>query len=311
MVIKSYPVSILEDTTASLILNSLRLVPKRIKYWGVLIIVRAWSLIAVRQRRVGAQNLKLAFPELNGTKRRAILKGEFESLTRTIKSLDDLATITRENYTDFIEQTSDKEFLSQYKRIQDSGRGRIIIGAHLGNWEMLAFTYPMLFEPLHFISRHLDNPLLHERLTRIRTRLGNVQIDKRKSAVTILRILKKGGAVGMLSDVNAVDAEGVFVPFFGMLASTNKGPAMLALRADVPLIPIFSVWDKRIGKYVVVHGRVIEPISTGDVEDDVRLLTAEYTAEIESCIRKYPDQWLWIHRRWKNRPPGETDIYAR
>ena len=127
----------------------------------------------------------------------------------------------------------------------------------------------------------------------------------------MLRILRKGGAVGVLPDVNSSEHDGVFVPFFGIPACTTKGLAMLSLRSNAVIIPIFAAWNASTGRYGLVHGDIIEPEYTGDLESDIRVVTAALTGEIEKCIRVFPDQWLWIHKRWKTRPPGEKDIYAR
>lgn len=307
---KSPTLSRFEDAVAALMLNSLKVLPTsvgRLAGGGAL---RLGYHLHGKLRRTGLENLKRAFPELSDAQREELLKGEFDSLARLLVSASKFGSITRENFAEYIEPTKDEAFLTEYERIRASGRGRIIIGAHLGNWELLAYAYPMLYEPIHFLSRKLDNPLLEARLAGIRTRLGNVQIDKTNAAGPILRVLRKGGAVGILSDVNSSRDEGVFVPFFGTPASTSKGPAMLALRAGAVIVPMFGVWDKEKGKYVVEHGRILEPETTGDMEADVKRLTAAYTQEIEAVIRKYPDQWLWIHRRWKTRPEGEPSVYS-
>ena len=126
-----------------------------------------------------------------------------------------------------------------------------------------------------------------------------------------IKILREGGILGVLSDVNAHPKEGVFVPFFGVPACTLSGAAMLAIRSNSFIFPTFCVWEKAAKKYKFVHGPLLEPSNTGDRKQDIVATTAAYTSEIEKIIRQYPDQWMWIHRRWKTRPPGEPDIYGK
>jgi len=172
-----------------------------------------------------------------------------------------------------------------------------------------AFSFPVFFEPLSFLARRMDNPLIEKYVYDLRTRLGNRQIDKTNSAGPILRVLRSGGAVGILADVNSHPKEGVFVPFFGIPACTATGVAMLAIRAGASIVPMFGIWDDAAGKYRIVYGEIIEPTNSGDRQKEIERITAECVAETEKVIRQFPDQWIWIHRRWKTRPPGEPELY--
>ena len=127
----------------------------------------------------------------------------------------------------------------------------------------------------------------------------------------VVTALRDGGILGILSDVNAHPKEGVFVPFFGVTACTTSGAATLAIHANAFIYPTFCVWDRAAKRYKIVHGALLEPVITGDRKRDIVETTALYTAEIEKIIRAYPDQWMWIHRRWKTRPPGEPKIYGK
>jgi len=138
---------------------------------------------------------------------------------------------------------------------------------------------------------------------KMRSSFGNRQIDKVNSAGPILRILRDGGSVGILADVNSHPKEGVFAPFFGIPACTTAGVAMLALRANALIVPMFAVWNEEKGRYAMINEKIIEPADTGDRKADIEKTTAEFTAAIERIVRAYPDQWIWIHRRWKARPP--------
>jgi len=125
----------------------------------------------------------------------------------------------------------------------------------------------------------------------------------------MLQILKVGGTLGILVDLNTLDREGVFVDFFGVPASTTFMLAKLALRTEAAVLPVFAPWDQQRRRFLL---KIDEPLSiavSGDTEDDVRRLTQQFTGVVEQYVRRYPDQWLWIHRRWKTRPPGEPQIY--
>ena len=131
------------------------------------------------------------------------------------------------------------------------------------------------------------------------------------AARAALRLLKQGGTLGVLADLNTQEREGVFVPFFGHLACTTAGVATLALRTDATVIPVCAPWDESRKKFVFRGGPVIELIRTGDDKRDIEVNTANFTAAIERHVRAFPDQWLWVHKRWKTRPPGESDLYTR
>ena len=157
--------------------------------------------------------------------------------------------------------------------------------------------------------RRLDNPKVEEVVDRIRMRFGNQSVDKRGAARPMLNILRKGGTLGLLVDLNTLDEEAIFVDFFGVPASTTFMLAKLALRTNAIVLPMFVPWDENNRKYLV---EILPPVPlerSGDEEEDIRKLTANLTKVVENYIRRYPDQWLWIHKRWKTRPKGEPELY--
>jgi KDO2-lipid IV(A) lauroyltransferase len=145
---------------------------------------------------------------------------------------------------------------------------------------------------------------------RTRKRFGNETIDKISAARSMLKILRSGeNVLGLLLDLNTLDDEAIFIDFFGVPAATNFVAAKLAVRTNTPLVPVFAPWSEEKGKYVLTVEPPMPPECTGDEEADVRHLTMKLTQHIENRIRQYPGQWLWIHKRWKTRPPGEPKIY--
>jgi KDO2-lipid IV(A) lauroyltransferase len=309
MATKSKPQIWAEYGPSTVLLFMLRILPRPAAMWiGTSLGSIAFHALG-RLRRVGIRNLELAFPDKDTREREQILKNVFRNLGRVLAVFSEFDDLTAENLGDLIVYDPDPAYVTSYERSINEGRGRIILGSHMGNWELQAFAYSTLFESLSFLARRMDNPLIEDRVIRIRTRLGNKQIDKENSAGAILRVLRSGGAVGVLADVNSHPKEGVFVPFFGIPACTASGVAMLALRTNAAIVPMWTIWDKDLKRYRIVYDNVIEPVSTGDREKDIVAITAQYTAAIERVIRAFPDQWIWIHRRWKTRPPGEPDLY--
>jgi KDO2-lipid IV(A) lauroyltransferase len=299
----------LEYAAARAVLGFLSILPRDAAIWLGVSVGRLAHHLLGRLRHVGLRNLELAFPEKNVAERVQILKAAFRNLGRVMATVSKFREVDAGNISDFIEYNVDPAFVAEYEQIKAEGRGRILVGGHLGNWELQAFSYSILFEPISFLARKMDNPRIEEMILAIRTRFGNQQIDKTNSALQVMRILRNGGTIGVLADVNSHPKEGVFVPFFGIPACTASGVAMLAIRTNAVILPVFAIWDERRGKYFMAHGEIIEPINSGGRQRDIEEITARFVAETERIIRAYPEQWIWIHRRWKSRPPGEAEIY--
>ena len=260
-------------------------------------------------RRTGLTNLEMVFPEKSPRERAAILRGTFENLGRVLGEVSQFRKLTRAKLAELIDFELDDVSRELYARNKSDRRGVLITTGHLGNWELLVMGFAALHEPISYLARPLDNPLIDDLTVRMRTRFGNRPINKTHSAMLAIKILREGGILGILADVNAHPKEGVFVPFFGIPACTPSGAAMIAIRSNSWIFPTFCVWDKTSNRYKFVHGSLLEPVRTGDRKKDVVETTALYTAEIEKIIRQYPDQWMWIHKRWKTRPPGERPLY--
>jgi KDO2-lipid IV(A) lauroyltransferase len=191
------------------------------------------------------------------------------------------------------------------------GRGIIFLTSHLGAWEILCYAHSAIYEPISFLVRPIDNPLIEELVEQTRTRFGNQPISKKSAARAAMKLLRGGGILGVLADLNTHPHEGVFVPFFNRLACTTASVATLALRTDASVIPVCAPWDEQKQKFVFHGEPILELVRTGDQARDVEINTARFTAAIERQIRTYPEQWMWIHKRWKTRPQGEPDLYAR
>jgi len=257
-----------------------------------------------RLRRVGLCNLRLAFPEWSESRRRRVLYGLFQSFGRTLADFAHFPNWNREN----IEKLIIYDGFENYARAQSQGRGVLFLTAHFGNWELGSFAHGVYGYPCQFIVRPLDNPLIDRLINRYRCLSGGKAIDKGDFARGVLRAFSQGQAVGVLADQNMLLSEGVFVNFFGRLACTTTGPARVARKTGVPIVLGLVIWDAKLKKYRL-RFEAVEWIKREYPEEEILANTANFTRLIEEYARRYPDQWLWVHRRWKTRPPGEPPIY--
>jgi KDO2-lipid IV(A) lauroyltransferase len=186
-----------------------------------------------------------------------------------------------------------------------------MLTGHIGAWELCAFAHGIYGHPLSFLVRPLDNPLLDRMISNYRELSGNRTINKNKAVKPVLEILRRGQDVGLLIDANTLPDQGVVCDFCGIPACSTTGLAVFALRADAPVVPGFLIWDRESKKHRLRFEPEIPLIRTGDFKEEVMLNTARFTKVIEEYARRYPDQWLWIHKRWHTRPAGERDLYGR
>ena len=250
--------------------------------------VPKWSRVAMR-------NLEIAGFE----GREAIVDGVFHSLTRLVYAFAKFPTMSAETVRDWIAYDGYKNFTDA----ESQGRGVLVATAHLGNWELSAFAHAWMHKPMNIVVRPLDNPKIDALVTHHRELSGNHVIGKTKAAREIIAALRRGEAVGILIDQNSSLDEGVFVDFFGHKACTNAAFVKLAHKTGAPVVPGYAVWEESKQSYVLRFDPEIP--MTGDVTAD----TQRVHSHLEQVIREYPDQWLWIHRRWKTRPPGEGPLH--
>jgi KDO2-lipid IV(A) lauroyltransferase len=267
----------------------------------------SWTiyLVHVRLRSVGMRNLALAFPEKTRRERAWILRGVFTSLGRQLAEVCLFPKYTLENVGKVVVYDGFENF----ERALARGKGVLFLTAHLGAWELSAFTHSLYGHPLHIVMRPLDNVYLDRLMRRYRTMYGNSTVDKDDFVRGLLSAMKAGETVGILMDTNMTPPQGVFADFFGIPACTASGLARIALRTDAAVVPGFTVWDPALRKYRLRFDPAPKLIRTGNDDADVLANTALFTKVIEQYVRKYPDQWLWVHRRWKTRPAGEASLY--
>ena len=262
-------------------------------------------LFHFRLRQVGMRNLAMAFPEKSVAERKRILRGEFTSLGRQLAELCQFPRYTPEN----IDQVVVYDGLANYERAYGRGKGVLFLTAHFGGWELSAFAHSLHGHWVNIVMRPMDNQYLDRMLQSYRTMYGNKVVPKDDFVRGLLAAMKAGETVGILMDTNMTPPQGVFVDFFGIKACTASGLARIAMRTDAAVVPGFTIWDESLGKYRLRFDPALELIRTGNLEADIVSNTQMFTKVIEDYVRKYPEQWLWVHRRWKTRPEGEKGLY--
>ena len=296
----------LEYAAAWLALKLLGLLPRPVaRAVGAWVAALAYFL-RPRLHRAAISNLRVAFPEWSDAQRRRTIRGLVKHLGWMAGEFSQFPRYTREN----IEQIVVLDGFENFAAAQRRGKGVLFLTGHMGAWELAPFAHALYGHPLHFLVRPIDNPRVDALVNRYRCLSGNRPIDKNNSARAVLKILGEASTIGILADQNTSLEEGVFVDFFGVPASTTTGVARLALHTGAAVVPGYIFWDTAVGKYCLRFEPAIELACTGDTELDIRENTARFTCVIENYARRYPDQWLWIHRRWKTRPPGEDPVRA-
>jgi Kdo2-lipid IVA lauroyltransferase/acyltransferase len=263
-------------------------------YWGI-----------SRLRRVGLRNLEMALPELPKEKRDGILRGVFVHLGWQLVEFCRMRRYTAENVHDWISTEGIEHFLTAKAR----GKGVLIVTGHLGAWELSSFYHSLMGHPMGMVIRRLDNRKLDAFVNDIRCMHGNYVLHKDDFGRGLLTAMHAGGTVGILMDTNMTPPQGVFVDYFGFPACTATGLAHIARKTGAAVLPGFMLWEPAARKYVLHFGPEIPIPHTDDVAADILVGTQRCTSEIESWVRRYLDQWLWIHRRWKTRPAGEPGLY--
>ena len=296
---------LLEFVIAWIAIKTLGLLPRHLaRSAGASIAVIAYASLG-RLRCVGLRNLKLAFPTMSATERAQILRLEYRSLGWLLAEFCQMSSYTPAFAGRFIRY----EGLEHYLAARDRGKGVLVLTGHLGAWELSSFYHSLAGYPMGMVIRRLDNPLVDCMVNRIRCRHGNRVLHKDDFARGLLAAMRAGETVGILMDTNMTPPQGLFVPFFGIPACTASGLARVALKTGAAVLPGFLLWEESERQYVLHFYPEVALAKAGDAEADAAENTAHFNAVLEDLIRQYPSQWLWMHRRWKTRPPGDPPIY--
>jgi len=258
-----------------------------------------------RLRRAAIFNLRLAFPDWSDAERNEAVRGMIRQIGWMAAEFSKFPKYMTQRIEKIVVIDGEENFDAGQRR----GKGVLFLTGHMSAWEMAPFAHARYGHPLHFLVRPVANRRVDALINEYRCLSGNQPIEKNRSARAILKVLADGGTVGILSDHNTSLEEGVFVEFFGVPASTTSGIARIALRTDAAVVPVFLLWDPLLRKYRLKFDPAVELARSGDENADVLENTARFTRIIEDHIRAHPDQWLWVHKRWKTRPAGEEPLY--
>ena len=264
--------------------------------------------IAGNLRRTGERNLSLAFPEMLPEQRASILRGVFRNLGLHLAEFCQMSRYSAEQVRHDVVRY---EGLQNFFDSERCGRGVLVLTGHLGAWELSSFVHSLMGHPMGMVIRRLDNPLIDRMVNQIRCMHGNRVLHKDDFARGLLHAMRRGETVGILMDTNMTPPQGVFVPFFGVKACTASGLARVARKTGAAVLPGFLLWEQSEQRYVLRFGERLKLQETDDADADAVANTALFASVTEHYIRQYPDQWLWLHRRWKTRPEGEPPIYRK
>ncbi len=262
--------------------------------------------VASRLRSVGRQNLALALPEVPRAEREIMLRTSFRNLGWQLAEFAQMRRYSQKRAQRIVRY----EGLEHYLAARDAGHGVLVLTGHLGAWELSSFFHSLMGHRMGMVIRRLDNPRVDAFVNGIRTLHGNRVLPKDEFARGLLKAMHAGETVGILMDTNMTPPQGVFVPFFGTDACTASGLARVAARSGATVLPGFLLWEPAERRYVLHFGAPLDIVRTGDTEADALANTALFTRTLEAWIRRYPEQWLWVHRRWKTRPAGQASLYA-
>src|SRR5271154_6062497 len=268
-------------------------------------IARLLYALLPKLRETTQFNLCLAFPNWTDEQRAAVTRGMLRNLGWMAAEFARLPRYSKENIERYVILDGHENFLEGQRR----GKGVLYLTGHIGAWELSSFAHALYGFPLHYMARPIDNPRLDAFVNRYRCLSGNQPIFKNESARAMLKTLHEAGTVGILADQNTMLQEGVFVDFFGAPACTSTGLARVALHTDAAVVPGYVFWDPGIRKYRLRFEPPVELVRTGNAERDVQENTARFAKIIEEIIRQHPEQWVWMHARWKSVPWGDQKRY--
>ena len=295
----------LEDGAAAAVQALVRRMPRRWALGLGRVLGRVLADLDPRHVRVATANLHHAFPHWDGPRRLRTARAVYAHLGQTLVDILWLDGRPPESLLPLI----DEKGRENVARAHAHGRGAVYVTGHFGNWELFGLAAGWMVHPIGVVARPLDNPGLDARLNAFRARSGNTVISKRRALGDVLRFLRAGRGVAILLDQNVQEQDGIFVEFFGRPAATTTVAAALAVKTGCALLPVHCETLPG-GRYRFVYDPPIEWTASGNRQDDIARLTQALTRVIESWVRERPEQWLWIHRRWKTQPRVDATAAA-
>ncbi|RMF98311.1 MAG: hypothetical protein D6734_00600 [Candidatus Schekmanbacteria bacterium] len=294
--------------TVLYIVRFIGLLPSTLVYYLFSFFAYITFIVDKKHRIRAMENIRSAFR--NEMSEKEIKKSAYESFRNMFLTFVEMCRIPRikkKNLHKFIRFENLEYFEEAYKR----GKGVLFCTGHFGSWEIMPHCFALWHKPLHIVARPLDSDILDGIVSYFRTYSGNRIIKKKNALKSMVKILKSGEALGTLHDQNVKRREGIFVDFFGKEACTSFAPAIIAIRTEAAIIPIYTVREGK-NKFVMKLEKPIIPNTDNNRDDEIFKITQALTKSLEAIIRKYPGQWFWVHRRWKTKPKkNETEKERR
>lgn len=294
-----------EYAVVRLLVGAIGMLPRPLARAKCITLAHVVRLLHRKLWRVGLRNLEIAFPQMPLRERKQILRRVYTGMGRHLAEFCLFPHYTPGN----AEHIVIYEGFENFDRARRGGKGVLLLTGHFGAWEIGSFYHSLKGNPMKIVVRDLDNPLVDALVKRYRTMHGNETIDNREFLRGLLSAMRENETVGILMDTNMTPPQGVFVDFFGVPACTAAGMARVAMKTGATVVPAYTIWDADLKRFKVCFDPPLETANTGDPAGDVIINTARYNAALEAIVRRHPDQWLWVHRRWKTRPEGEPPIY--
>lgn len=291
----------IEYGAVAAIIQVVRFVPMRIVLATGTVLGTAFYLGDRPHRRLAIKNLQAAFPLRSERECRAIARGMFSHFGRLLTVLLKFSTMGPEEMLARVEFEGEDRVVAAHA----GGRGVLLFTGHFGFWEINALVHALEIKPMAVLARPLDNPLLHDLLESVRRKTGNSVFYRRGAIRRVLRALADNQAVAFLIDQHIATADAVYVDFFNRPAATTSALASLALRTGAPVVPVFAL-PQPGGRFRMVYEHAVAPPAADD-PDAIRIFTQRCTDVLEMYVRRYPDLWLWMHRRWRD-VEGSTPI---
>ncbi len=259
----------------------------------------------VYNRSIARLNLEIAFAELTSAERSRILRDSYRNFGRMAAEWVHFPELTAHNIQRYVTYAGSQHWTDASERSQ--GRGILVLTGHFGNFELLSLAHSIYGNRIAIVQRPNRNPILDYAIATRRHRFGNLTIPRKGAARQVLRLLRDDWMVAIPLDLDT--RQGTFVDFFGMPAATSPALARIAMVSGAPVLPAFMVREGQTTRHQITILPAIEVRQSGSRDECIREYTQIFTSIIESMIRRYPDHWNWIHRRWKTRPGDEARFY--
>jgi KDO2-lipid IV(A) lauroyltransferase len=292
----------LEYAAVKLVVAAVRVLPMRAVLAAGTLLGQAFYAFDAGHRRLALSNLTAAFPLRSRAECRAIARGMFSHFGRLLMVLLKFSTMSPDRMLAQVEFEGQERVASAHGR----GKGVLLFTGHFGFWEINALVHALAMQPMSVLARPLDNPLLHQLLESVRRSTGNSVIYRRGAIRRVLRALADNQAVAILIDQHIQPADAVYVDFFNRPAATTSALAALALRTGAPVVPVFALPVPN-GRFRMVYEHPVNPPRADDPEA-VREFTQRCTDVLEMYVRRYPELWLWMHRRWRDIEPQNAGV---